>query len=659
MSRPQVEAASKAFGDTLLGAGFDILKSKAGDQHPAGPPQHGTMGQAERAFSAASTFLSGVLAISASQFIGAPLKLIDPKFYDGYMAWTKESFAVLTATMTQWWAPTAVRVTGDESMKDQLYQMEDGSLRCNFPHRIVMMANHQLYTDWLYLWWIAYTNKMHGRIYIILKESLKNVPIFGWGAQFYNFIFLSRKWETDKSRFQRHLSQLSDPKDPMWLLIFPEGTNLSETTRAKSKAWADKQGISDMKHQLLPRTTGLQFCLQRLKESTNWLYDCTIAYEGVPEGQFGQDIFTLRSSFFEGRPPKSVNMYWRRYKISEIPIDNDEAFGRWLKNRWTEKDYLLEHFYRHGSFPAGCPIKAMQAEAALQKLANGNSNGEKKKVIKPVNKTAKFITTEVKAGGWEEFLAIFAPITAAATALSSGDIAPGNIDFDALLNKVAQQQQLNLLTAGKAPKTTQSTEDMRQALTYAAKSGGGQQIKGSTIEKITRDAARTQREIQESMGKHPMPEGSKRPTAGRNLDPTMKNTIENVHDETRRRLMKASQSASPKPAPNVRKSLPMTPVETAITRPISTLAMQKAKQGVQKIAENSQKQRAAPVAKKAGTSGPSTATKQPAQASSATKKTVTPNGTSASSKTASAKVPQKAAAKPAPAPAKAKKPATS
>ncbi|THZ33485.1 acyltransferase-domain-containing protein [Aureobasidium pullulans] len=657
MSRPQVEAASKAFGDTLLGAGFDILKSKAGDQHPAGPPQHGTMGQAERAFSAASTFLSGVLAISASQFIGAPLKLIDPKFYDGYMAWTKESFAVLTATMTQWWAPTAVRVTGDESMKDQLYQMEDGSLRCNFPHRIVMMANHQLYTDWLYLWWIAYTNKMHGRIYIILKESLKNVPIFGWGAQFYNFIFLSRKWETDKSRFQRHLSQLSDPKDPMWLLIFPEGTNLSETTRAKSKAWADKQGISDMKHQLLPRTTGLQFCLQRLKESTNWLYDCTIAYEGVPEGQFGQDIFTLRSSFFEGRPPKSVNMYWRRYKISEIPIDNDEAFGRWLKNRWTEKDYLLEHFYRHGSFPAGCPIKAMQAEAALQKLANGNSNGEKKKVIKPVNKTAKFITTEVKAGGWEEFLAIFAPITAAATALSSGDIAPGNIDFDALLNKVAQQQQLNLLTAGKAPKTTQSTEDMRQALTYAAKSGGGQQIKGSTIEKITRDAARTQREIQESMGKHPMPEGSKRPTAGRNLDPTMKNTIENVHDETRRRLMKASQSASPKPAPNVRKSLPMTPVETAITRPISTLAMQKAKQGVQKIAENSQKQRAAPVAKKAGTSGPSTATKQPAQASSATKKTVTPNGTSASSKTASAKVPQKAAAKPAP--VKAKKPATS
>jgi hypothetical protein len=62
MSRNQVEAVQKAFGETLLGAGLDLLKSKAGDQHPAGPPQHGTLGQAERAFSAASTFLSGVLA---------------------------------------------------------------------------------------------------------------------------------------------------------------------------------------------------------------------------------------------------------------------------------------------------------------------------------------------------------------------------------------------------------------------------------------------------------------------------------------------------------------------------------------------------------------------------------------------------------------------
>lgn len=263
------------------GAGLRLSKTDIED-HPAGPPQKEGLSQTERMFQVGSTFLSGVLAINASQFIGAPLKFINPEYYDAYMAFTKQSFSVLVNTMTQWWAPTVVRVSGDASMHGQLHQMEDGSLRCNFPERLVMMANHQLYTDWLYLWWIAYTNGMHGRIHIILKESLRKIPFVGWGCQFYNFIFVARKWEEDKTRFEQHLDKLNTSGYPMWLLIFPEGTNLSKTTREASKRWADKNGLEDMKHQLLPRSTGLRFCLQKLRKTTPWLYDCTIGYEGVP-----------------------------------------------------------------------------------------------------------------------------------------------------------------------------------------------------------------------------------------------------------------------------------------------------------------------------------------------------------------------------------------
>ena len=70
--------------------------------------------------------------------------------------------------------------------------------------------------------------------------------------------------------------------DPMWLIIFPEGTNLSANTRQQSRKWADKQGIKDLEHQLLPRSTGLLYCLQELKGTVDWVYDCTLAYEGVP-----------------------------------------------------------------------------------------------------------------------------------------------------------------------------------------------------------------------------------------------------------------------------------------------------------------------------------------------------------------------------------------
>lgn len=133
---------------------------------------------------------------------------------------------------------------------------------------------------------------MHGHIFIILKESLKHVPILGWGMRFYGFVFMSRKWETDKPRIahrlnklkERHAGPLSGTEgfDPMWLLIFPEGTNASANTRQRSKAWADKIGVADMEHVLLPRSTGSFFALNELKGTVEYVYDCTMAYEGVP-----------------------------------------------------------------------------------------------------------------------------------------------------------------------------------------------------------------------------------------------------------------------------------------------------------------------------------------------------------------------------------------
>ena len=154
------------------------------------------------------------------------------------------------------------------------------------------LTSTQIYTDWIYLWWVAYTSKMHGHLYIILKESIKYIPVLGTGMMFYGFIFLSRKWSKDKERFQYRLRKLSNSHqgpmsgssflDPMWLLIFPEGTNLSDNGRAGSKRWADKNGIPDLRHAMLPRSTGLLFCLQELEQTVGYMYDCTVAYEGVP-----------------------------------------------------------------------------------------------------------------------------------------------------------------------------------------------------------------------------------------------------------------------------------------------------------------------------------------------------------------------------------------
>lgn len=264
----------------------------ADGQHPAGPKKHGLAGEVLRALLLTLYFYIGAVAIHATQILGSPLYFINRDYYYAWMAMTKQHFGVQLTTMSQFWAPVTFRISGDKSVRGQIRLREDGMLECDFPERIVLIANHQIYTDWIYLWWIAYTNRMHGHIYIILKESLKWIPIVGTGMMFYSFVFLSRKWETDRPRFAHRLQKLkarhhgpmsgSDDLDPMWLLIFPEGTNLSKNGRAKSQNWSEKSGIPDLRHLLLPRKTGLMFCLDELGDTVEWIYDCTVSYEGVP-----------------------------------------------------------------------------------------------------------------------------------------------------------------------------------------------------------------------------------------------------------------------------------------------------------------------------------------------------------------------------------------
>ncbi|KAI5784998.1 acyltransferase-domain-containing protein [Peziza echinospora] len=398
------------------------MKVDLNEAHPAGHVQYGSIRQYIRMLSFGLYFQLSMFIIFFTQCVGAPSYFFSKQFYYAWMARTKAHFGVLVTTITQWWSPTIIRVTGDKTVRDQIRIGKDGTLECDFPERIILIANHQLYSDWLYLWWIAYTAKMHGFLYIILKESLKYIPVVGQGMLFYGFIFLARKWEQDKPRFLHRINKLNAQADePMWLLIFPEGTNASENGRRTSTKFAEKIGIQDLKHTLLPRTTGLTCCIQNLRKTTEWMYDCTMAYEGIPEGKFGQDYFTLYSTYFEGRPPKSVNMYFRRFKLVDIPVDNEEEFTIWLRARWVEKDNLVDFYVKYGRFPDDDELDQAIAPTPL----NGNAfptdgSGElRRRTIAPssspieingetkfddVERKSKSVETEVKLRNtWEVF----------------------------------------------------------------------------------------------------------------------------------------------------------------------------------------------------------------------------------------------------------------
>lgn len=79
-----------------------------------------------------------------TQFLGLPLYILNRELYYAYMALTKQSFGLLVTTMTHWWAPTTIRISGDASVADQLSLTPDGRVECAFPERMVMIANHQV-----------------------------------------------------------------------------------------------------------------------------------------------------------------------------------------------------------------------------------------------------------------------------------------------------------------------------------------------------------------------------------------------------------------------------------------------------------------------------------------------------------------------------------
>ncbi|KAF2668933.1 acyltransferase-like protein [Microthyrium microscopicum] len=358
------------------------------------PEKHGSSMQATRLASLVFYFFVSGICLHFQQFLGVPLYWYNQDWYYAWQAFTKRQFGIVLITLQEWWSPMKVRVSGDKSIQGQIRLQPNGRLRLDFPERIIIVSNHQLYIDWLFMWWAAFTAKMHGHIFIILKDSLRFIPMLGPGMMFFSFLFLSRHWETDKPRFQHRLRKLkqahrgplsgSGDLDPMWLLIFPEGTTLSTTGRESSRKWAEKTGIKDTTNVLLPRSRGLQYCIQELEGTIDYIYDCTVAYNGLPKGKYGQDYFTLRGTYLEGRGPPYCNMHWRRFAVSSIPVHDEKAFDNWLHERWVEKDTLLEHFTEHGQFP--CDEAAIVVEEAEEKetahSTGVNGNGVAPSAIK-------------------------------------------------------------------------------------------------------------------------------------------------------------------------------------------------------------------------------------------------------------------------------------
>lgn len=208
--------------------------------------------------------------------------------------------------------------------------------------RVLLIANHRTEVDWMYLWDLALRKGSLGCIKYVLKSSLMKLPIFGWGFHVFEFIPVLRKWEVDEPVMRQMVSTFADPVDPLWLAVFPEGTDFTEEKCIRSQKFAAENGLPVMKNVLLPKTKGFYTCLDILRDSLDAVYDVTIAYKHNDCPSFSDNLF--------GIDPAEVHIHVERIPMKEMPLSEPES-STWLMDTFNRKDELLSEFKATGHFP--------------------------------------------------------------------------------------------------------------------------------------------------------------------------------------------------------------------------------------------------------------------------------------------------------------------
>jgi len=204
----------------------------------------------------------------------------------------------------------------------------------------IVVSNHQQMTDIVVLFVLARKKERLGDLKWFVKDIIKYVPGVGWGMQFLDCLFIKRDWTADRDAIQSVFEKILAHSIPFWIISFVEGTRMKPAKLTLSQQFAKERGMAPTQHVMIPRTKGFVATVQSLRGQLDAVYDITIGYvNGVP---------TLWQ-WIKGHV-RHVNLHVRRFAIDEMPEESD-ALTEWLMKRFTEKDGLLDYYYRHGVFP--------------------------------------------------------------------------------------------------------------------------------------------------------------------------------------------------------------------------------------------------------------------------------------------------------------------
>ncbi|MBI5533912.1 MAG: acyltransferase [Deltaproteobacteria bacterium] len=277
-----------------------------------------------RAIPTSAFLFSTLMGFNMAQTASMAVRPVSKKTFRRFNRWAADTWWGMCVDAGELLYDVKLLVTGD-----------DVPMREN----AIVVANHQQMTDITCMMAYAKTKDRLGDLKFFVKDPVKYVPGVGWGMWFLDCPFLKRDWAKDRASIEQTFSAFLRENIPMWLVSFPEGTRLTEEKLAKSRQYAESQGLAALQHVLLPRTKGFVASVQGLRTHVKAVYDLTLGYErGLPS--LWQYIKGYARRF---------HLHVRRYAIDSLP-EGEAELATWLIDRYREKDALLEAFYRDGKF---------------------------------------------------------------------------------------------------------------------------------------------------------------------------------------------------------------------------------------------------------------------------------------------------------------------
>lgn len=183
----------------------------------------------------------------------------------------------------------------------------------------LIISNHRTRIDWMFsYYYYGVLINMGSCIRIIVKDMLKSLPIYGWAMQHALYIFLQRNRDNDIPHIYNTMSYLLKTSEKMALLLFPEGTDLSESNIRKSNTYAAKHNLPEYKYVLHPKSTGFFVSLQAMRHHEGSVHDITVAFKDKIDGERpGEKALML------GQFPTEIHIVAERFEFNQIPEEKD------------------------------------------------------------------------------------------------------------------------------------------------------------------------------------------------------------------------------------------------------------------------------------------------------------------------------------------------